>query len=77
VRLGGAEVVDEDEEMAKAVKLAQEADVVIAIVGLNADWETEGYDRTTLALPRRTDELVEKVAKANSRTIVVTQSVRN
>lgn len=75
VRLGGAEVVDEEEEMAKAVKLAGAADVVIAIVGLNADWETEGYDRTTLALPRRTDELVQKVAKANPKTIVVTQSV--
>lgn len=77
VRLGGAELVDEDEEMAKAVRLAQEADLVIAIVGLNADWETEGYDRTTLALPRRTDELVQKVAEANPKTIVVTQSVRS
>lgn len=75
VRLGGAELVNEDDEMEKAVKLAAEADVVIAIVGLNSDWETEGYDRTTLALPRRTDELVEKVAKANPKTIVVTQSV--
>ncbi|KIM80042.1 glycoside hydrolase family 3 protein [Piloderma croceum F 1598] len=74
VRLGGAELVDEDEEMAKAVRLAEEADLVIAIVGLNADWETEGYDRTTLALPRRTDELVQKVANANPKTIVVTQS---
>lgn len=76
VRLGGAELLDEDAEMEKAVKLASEADVVVAIVGLNADWETEGYDRTTLALPRRTDELVEKVAKANPKTVVVTQSVR-
>jgi len=76
VRLGGAELVDEDEEMKKAVKLAEEADLVIAVVGLNSDWETEGYDRTSLALPRRTDELVQKVAKANPRTIVVAQSVR-
>lgn len=57
-----------------AVKLAQEADVVIAVVGLNADWETEGYDRSTLALPGRTDELVSRVAKANPKTIVITQS---
>jgi beta-glucosidase len=75
VRLGGTELVDEDEEMKKAVKLAEDADLVIAVVGLNADWETEGYDRTTLALPRRTDELVQKVANANPRTVVVTQSV--
>lgn len=74
VRLGGAEVQHPDELMASAVKLAEEADAVIAVVGLNADWETEGYDRTTLALPGRTDELVRKVAAANKRTIVVTQS---
>lgn len=75
VRLGGAKVEDPDVSLTKAVQLAKEADVVIAIVGLNADWETEGYDRTTLALPGRTDELVNKVAAANPKTIVVTQSV--
>ncbi|KAF6758454.1 beta-glucosidase [Ephemerocybe angulata] len=74
VRLGGVEVADPDEAMAQAVAIAKEADVVIAVVGLNADWETEGYDRTTLALPGRTDELISKVAAANPRTVVVTQS---
>ncbi|TFK45937.1 beta-glucosidase [Heliocybe sulcata] len=74
VRLGGAEVEDPEEQMQKAVELAKEADVVIAVVGLNADWETEGYDRSTLALPGRTDELVEKVNKVNPNTIVVNQS---
>ncbi|CAL1703114.1 unnamed protein product [Somion occarium] len=74
VRLGGAEVQDPDQLMEAAVKLASEADVVVAVVGLNADWETEGYDRTTLALPGRTDELVSRVAKANPKTVVVTQA---
>jgi len=74
VRLGGQEVVDPDVLMAEAVRLASEADAVVAVVGLNADWETEGYDRTTLALPPRTDELVAKVAAVNKRTVVVTQS---
>ncbi|KAG6885755.1 hypothetical protein C0993_010267 [Termitomyces sp. T159_Od127] len=74
VRLGGAEVIDPDTSIAEAVQLAKEADVAIAVVGLNADWETEGYDRTTLALPGRTDELVAKVAEANPHTVVVTQS---
>jgi len=60
---------------AEAVEIAKEADVVIAIVGLNADWETEGYDRKTLALPGRTDELIEKVLAVNPNTVVVTQSV--
>lgn len=61
--------------MAKAVQLAKDADAVIAVIGLGPEWETEGYDRTTLALPGRTDELVAKVAAANPKTIVVTQSV--
>ncbi|KAG2021328.1 cellulose-binding beta-glucosidase [Coprinopsis cinerea AmutBmut pab1-1] len=74
VRLGAAPVHDPDQTIAQAVALAKEADVVIAIVGLNADWETEGYDRKTLALPGRTDELVQKLAEANEKLVVVTQS---
>ncbi|KAF8162621.1 beta-glucosidase [Crassisporium funariophilum] len=74
VRLGGAEVEDSDKLLERAVELAKDADAVIAIVGLNADWETEGYDRTTLALPGRTNELISRVAAANPKTVVVTQS---
>jgi beta-glucosidase len=55
--------------------LAKDADGVIAIVGLDGDWETEGYDRTTLALPGRTDELIAKVSAMNAKTVVVTQAV--
>lgn len=76
VRLGGAPVIDGDGEISKAVRLATEADVAIVVVGLNSDWETEGYDRKTLSLAGRTDELVEKVLAANKNTVVVTQSVR-
>ncbi|KAL4072776.1 glycoside hydrolase family 3 protein [Scleroderma yunnanense] len=74
VRLGGAEVQDPEVMIEEAVQIAKEADVVIAVVGLNSDWETEGYDRKTLSLPGRTDELVSKVVAANPNTVVVTQS---
>ncbi|KAF8963765.1 beta-glucosidase [Flammula alnicola] len=74
VRLGGVEVQDSDELIATAVQLAKEADAVIAVVGLNGEWETEGYDRKSLALPGRTDELIFKVAAVNPKTVVVTQS---
>lgn len=74
LRFGGAEVRNSDDLMNQAVELAKEADVVIAVVGLNADFETEGYDRKTLALPQRTDELVQRVAEVNKKTIVVTQA---
>ena len=44
---------------------------------MNTDWEAEAYDRTTLALPGRTDELIERVAAVNSKMVVVTLAVRN
>jgi len=50
---------------------AAAADVAVVVVGTNADWETEGEDRTTLALPGDQDELVRRVVEANPRTVVV------
>ena len=76
LRFGGAETQDSDKLLEQAVDLARDADAVIAIVGLNNDWETEGYDRATLALPGRIDELITKVAAVNPKTVVVTQAVR-
>ncbi|RJL33355.1 beta-glucosidase family protein [Bailinhaonella thermotolerans] len=63
--------LDEDAELAAAVAAAKEADVAIVVVGTNDDVESEGFDRTGLALPGRQDELVERVAAANPRTVVV------
>jgi beta-glucosidase len=37
VRLGGVEVIDPDVKKAQAVEIAKKADVVLAIVSLNAD----------------------------------------
>jgi len=74
VRLGGAEAQDPEALLESAVDLAKDADAVIAIVGLNADWESESYDRTALGLPGRTDELIRRIAEVHPSTIVVTQS---
>jgi beta-glucosidase len=41
------------------------------VVGLDGSWETEGFDRRSLTLPGRQDELIEAVAAANPRTVVV------
>jgi beta-glucosidase len=54
-----------------AVDVAGTADVAIVIVGTNAEWESEGWDRDDLSLPGRQDELVARVADACPRTIVV------
>jgi len=40
-------------------------------VGFGGDWQSEGFDRTELGLPGQQDALVEQVAAANPRTIVV------
>jgi beta-glucosidase len=45
--------------------------VAIVVVGTNEEVECEGFDRDSLALPGRQDELVRRVAAANARTVVV------
>ncbi len=57
--------------MERAETAAREADAAIVVVGLNADWETEGHDKQDMALPGRQAELIERVAAANPRTAVV------
>ncbi|AYF75922.1 alpha/beta fold hydrolase [Nocardia yunnanensis] len=63
-----------DEEFAAAVELARTSEVAVVVVGTTEQIESEGYDRTTLALPGRQDELVAAVAAVNPRTIVVVNS---
>ncbi|GAA0956465.1 glycoside hydrolase family 3 C-terminal domain-containing protein [Kribbella koreensis] len=55
----------------EAVAAARAADVAVVVVGTNSKVESEGHDRTTLALPGHQDELVRAVAAANPRTVVV------
>ena len=55
----------------RAVAAARDADAAVVVVGLDGDWETEGRDRESLALPGRQVELIEAVAAAQPRTVVV------
>lgn len=68
VGAAGPEVGD---TVADAAAVAAEADVAVVVVGTDAEWETEGEDRTTMDLPGRQDELIARVAAANPNTIVV------
>jgi beta-glucosidase len=70
----GAPVRTPDEELAHAVELARSADVAVVVVGTSDTVESEGFDRTSLTLPGRQDELVRAVAAANPRTVVVVNS---
>lgn len=65
---------DPKAELARAVKLAHEADVAVVFVGTTAAVEQEGRDRTTLGLTGSQEELVEAVLAVNPKTIVVEMS---
>jgi beta-glucosidase len=53
------------EELDRAVALARDADAAVLVVGTSDEIESEGFDRASLALPGRQDELVHRVAAAN------------
>ncbi len=58
-------------EIERAVSAARAADVAVVVVGTTEEWESEGHDRETLALPGEQDDLVRAVAAANPRTVVL------
>jgi beta-glucosidase len=67
----GIRAVPPADLMDRAVAAASKADVALVVVGTNNDWESEGYDRKTIALPGEQDELVRRVAAVNKKTIVI------
>ncbi|GAA4415361.1 glycoside hydrolase family 3 C-terminal domain-containing protein [Georgenia halophila] len=69
----GTEPPDTDPEQLTeaAAAAARAADVAVVVVGTNPKVESEGFDRTDLALPGRQDDLVRAVAAANPRTVAV------
>lgn len=69
-RLGAVPPLPEN-AMELAAAAAREADVALVCVGLNEDWESEGYDRMHMDLPGAQNELVSAVAASNPNTIAV------
>lgn len=59
------------EYMEEAVQLAQEADEVIFIGGLNHEYDVEGGDRTSYHLPYGQDEVIETLLEVNPNMVVV------
>src|SRR6266704_86464 len=70
VRLGCRPPLPAD-TIERAVAAAVASDVAIVCVGFGGDWQSEGFDRPNMDLPGKQDALVEQVAAANPRTIVV------
>ena len=71
LRLGIVPAADDDAMLAEAEQAASRADAAVVVVGSPPMTESEGFDRSTLALPGRQDELVRRVAAVNHRTVVV------
>ncbi|MGH7763264.1 MAG: glycoside hydrolase family 3 protein, partial [Candidatus Dormibacteraceae bacterium] len=74
VRLGITPRLDDDRLMEDAVRAAGAADIAVVVVGSADGAESEGYDRESMALSGRQDELVRRVAAANANTVVVVNS---
>ena len=70
VRLGCLPPVPAD-AIERAVALAASSDVAIVCVGFGGEWQSEGFDRPDMELPGKQNALIEQVAAANPRTIVV------
>ena len=64
-------ISDESALIKAAAETARQADAVIVFLGTTEAIESEGRDRTSLALPGRQQELLERVYAANPRTAVV------
>ena len=70
----GYDVKDEEPDealIAQAVEAAAHADKAVIVAGLPDSFESEGYDRTHMRMPRCQVELIERVAKVNPNVVVV------
>ena len=62
---------EDPEELDKAIKAAEEADVAVIFAGLPDVIESEGYDRKDMCLPECQNHLIEEVLLAQPNTVVV------
>ncbi|OCL05416.1 glycoside hydrolase family 3 protein [Glonium stellatum] len=74
VNFGGFPRIDPEIEIQRAVKLAREVNQVVVCVGLNSEFESEGFDRSDMDLPGHINELILAIASVNANTAVVLQS---
>ncbi|SDP52490.1 beta-glucosidase [Pedococcus dokdonensis] len=60
-----------EDTLAAVTAVARASDTAVVVVGLTPEQETEGSDKSTLALPGEQDAMVRAVAAAARRTVVV------
>lgn len=76
MKLGSFPAINEDQTIDEAVELAKSSDVVVLVVGLDQDWESESYDRPNLSLPLRLNDLVRRVSTEapDTKKVVILQT---
>ncbi len=62
---------NEDSYITEACNLAKNASKAVVFIGLTDDYESEGFDRSTMKLPDGHNRLVEAVSRVNDNVIVV------
>jgi beta-glucosidase len=73
LRFGVSRVLGDD-AIERAVELAQSSDIALVYAGRSGEWDSEGLDLPGIMLPGRQNELIERVAAVNPRTVVVLQT---
>ena len=61
----------EETLLREAVEAARNAETAVVFAGLPDSFESEGFDRDTLAMPKNQNVLIEAVAAVNPNTVVV------
>ena len=62
-----------ERQLLEAETLAARSDVAVVVAGLPERYESEGFDRKLMVMPRGMRELIDRVCAANPRTVVVLQ----
>jgi len=65
---------EDNVEIAKAIELAKQADVVFLFAGLTPKYESEGFDRQHLNLPQVQLDLIAALSEQLNKTVVVLQN---
>ncbi|KAL6399235.1 Glycoside hydrolase, family 3, C-terminal [Ilyonectria robusta] len=68
VRIGFSPPIPDSQTMiTEAVTLSNESEVTVVVLGLSDEWESEGYDRQSMALPGDQDLLIEALLQRTNR----------
>ncbi len=69
---GSSKAISEGEELIKqACETAKGKDIVYVFVGLTEGYESEGFDRTTMSLPKEHNRLIEALCEINPNIVVI------